>query len=512
MNYQLRFRHFVLAALGMTALDACQLDQTPGARIEGKRSSYTISSCGGSGGSPDDTATVQNAIDNYDEVLLPPTICYVSSLTLDANTYLHGQGPSSVLHRLSGGTNVITGSGTGVTIADLTIDGNQTTTSTPAYGGIYLTDASTLTVVRTTIREFAGAGIAVVPNFGTNQNIKIAHNTIHDVGVPLWLAGNGSLSSPSLSKVSVTNNTVSGWDIGWPAVYLRGIVDTNVSGNAIQGGSGASISMESGVFSTNIAHNVIRPISSGYGVQLGLGGLNVGSDIQVIGNMISGGSYGIGVLRMSNARYRGLVLSANTLVDNTSAGIYLEDAEDIVVSNNQIRNAAVGIDIETGIRGGLDRVIVSGNHVRGKTSGSPVGILLNSTNLTDIVLSANSLRPDPTHGTFTAVSVAQAPGGAFEAANNLGWKGGASGFHSGRNASGTCTITASSGDCSFGTNAEPDTNYRIALTPTAAPANPAKAHIVSMTKATSKVTVTTETALSGGDTVSFDWILMRDPQ
>ena len=315
----------------------------------------------------------------------------------------------------------------------------------------------------------------------------------------------GTSGTVTLSKVIVTDNSIQ--TATGEAVYLRGVRDVVVSGNILDTGVNTGVNIDSGVSASIFANNLLRGGTGNNATAIALGGgaLDINSDLVINGNQISGYGTGLSLANTTNQSFSRVSIASNTFTGITGSAVRLFDGTDVIVSKNQVNGGTYGIEVNDGVRG-LTRLSVTGNVI----GGSSAGVRLNSRNLTDLLLDSN------TFSAGTAVQTQQAPLGRFLAASNLGWKGPSSGLHAGRNTSGSCTISAGSMFCGFpsGSVPEPNLEYRVVLTPVSSnltTANLPKQRITTVAKATNGFTLTTEVPLTAGDSVQYDWVLLRDP-
>jgi parallel beta-helix repeat protein len=463
------------------------------------------------------------------EVLLPATTCNIgSAMTIANGVWVHGVGAATVLKVVSGGSfvSVFYGGANDFRVSDLTIDGNSR--PVPAFN----VAGNNVSISRLNIRNITTGAVYIIAGSGSYANIKLTDNVLQSVDTGIAVLG--SPQPPTLSKISITNNAIKLNHAGGMAMWLRGVSDVIIDGNAATADNGTAIALESGVRSTIVANNVLQGAASpGAAVALGGGALDYNSDVQVNGNVMSGFARGVSVANTTNSRFSNVTVSNNAISNVTDTGVYLSDATDVVVSKNQVRDATYGVRVLTGVKGGVSRMVLTGNIIRGGAAAC-TGVQFNSSNLSDVIFASNTLVAGA--GAFTPVSVATSPLGAFEIANNLGWKGAASGLHSGRNASGTVTKT-----CAAGTNCgttiavtfrdpastlvpEPDMSYRVVVTAVGATGTvPAGARrVVAITKDPGAVagtsngfTINLEAALTapagGPSSVTYDWVVLRDP-
>ncbi len=111
-------------------------------------------------------AAVDHAMLNGGDAYFPSGTYLVTRLNLDTPTKsfgLRGDGESSIIKKISGGLNVLNGTDNllGISIRDLTVDGNETALSAGAGHGIALSSSNNITIERVNVRDYFAAGIIV---------------------------------------------------------------------------------------------------------------------------------------------------------------------------------------------------------------------------------------------------------------------------------------------------------------------------------------------------------------
>lgn len=445
----------------------------------------------------DDAPAINAATGSGNEVVLPAGTCNIhSAVTLGSGVWLHGQGASTVLRARAAVVAIVYSGFINARISDLTVDAG-----TFSSAGIMVLAAQDATLTRLQVKNTNQAIVVQAPT-GTNAGVTISENVIHETARGITVGG--TPSPLTLSKILITDNSVE--TTSGEAIYLRGIRDVVVSGNVLDTHANVGIAIESGVSAAIIANNILRGQAGNTtsGIGMGGGALDPNSDVVVNGNMIAGYGTGLAMSHTTYSLFSHVSISANTFTSEAGAtGIRVSDGIDVLLSKNQLNGGAYGIDVQPGFRG-LTRLSIANNIIGGTTA----GLRLASSTLTDLLVDSNTFS-----GT-TAVQTTSLPQGRFVAASNIGWKGPSSGLHAGRNTSGTCLINASTSTCSLGSVPEPNTQYRVVLTPSTSNlsgVNLPKQRITAVAKTTTGFTLTTEQALTGTDSVTYDWVLLRDP-
>lgn len=260
-----------------------------------------------------------------------------TSISVPNNTILAGAGDGTVLtyaNSLASGTyyaitNTDTSTGAGVTIRDLTIDGNKANQSAASTWGIYLngmgsTTRSGATVENTTIKNLYNNEAIYLTNSSSNT---ITGNQIYSNGKALSLAN-------SSSGNTVANNTLTG-NGGNGALSTDGLSGTNtITGNTT---SDSTIGMYINSSSNTITGNTANTNAMA-GIYLAGGGNTVTS------NTTRGNGIGIYVVAAGNTVTSNIVSSSN------GDGISIYSSNNIISSNRiQDSGSGVGMDWSNGI-------------------------------------------------------------------------------------------------------------------------------------------------------------------
>lgn len=249
-------------------------------------------------GVTNDTAAFQAALSVVGAaVWVPPATCVIGSLSPTTNTTLQGVGPASILKLGSNiGASVATGmiqltSVSGVTIKNLSLDGNRSTFANTNNWSIYApatgTGVSNITIDNIEVKSPGGAGIIFLGPSVTSRdsNISVSNSYIHDTGYhALITQGYVDHVRFSHNRVYYYGQLYTGDSVG--ITCGRYGVDCIVDGNEVAGDpnqAGASdhcISLDGGY--QVIASNNIVSGCVGFGIEQG-----ASSAATIVGNVIT---------------------------------------------------------------------------------------------------------------------------------------------------------------------------------------------------------------------------------
>src|SRR3989338_1258978 len=258
-----------------------------------------------------------------------------------AGTSLLGAGQSTVIH-IASSTNatanaIAANSLTGVTIADLFIDGNGAKNSGTQIGIQFTSVASSSikNITATGTRQYGISlassqnnvisGNILTSNTSYGINLTASHKNIMNGNIANSNGGRGIYLSASNENV-ITGNTVS--SNGTYGIYLTSASNNTITGNTVSSNPGAGIVASSGTGLT-ISGNV----ATGNGI-----GINVGSSYStVVGNTIMNNlQSGIALLFARN-----ITITGNALYGNGMFGVYpsidISFSNDNTISSNNIR-------------------------------------------------------------------------------------------------------------------------------------------------------------------------------
>jgi parallel beta-helix repeat protein len=288
----------------------------------------------------------------------------ISSLTID------GRGVGDANNRLiglayhnAGGTVGGPNAADGVTIEHVRnnpLNGVQAGVALYAFNDDSV--ARSLTVTHNTIFDYQKNGMALS---GTGLTVDVGHNTVTGAGATNAIAQNGIQVSFGAGG-TVHDNSVSG-DSYTPAPQSAGILlyqalaTTSVSGNTVSNSDwGVYAYQGQGPGTTVISGNSVT------GAVLGGAGLNIG-DFDVTGNTLSGGADGVNAAGGATG-----TIHANSIHDNTGAGIHLAGSASMTVSNQTLTNNTIGILVEDPPVTPTTLTIGSGVEIDGGTTGLKV--------------------------------------------------------------------------------------------------------------------------------------------
>ncbi|OGZ05555.1 MAG: hypothetical protein A2845_04190, partial [Candidatus Lloydbacteria bacterium RIFCSPHIGHO2_01_FULL_49_22] len=262
-------------------------------------------------------------------------------IQMATSTSLIGAGQSTVIH-IASSTNatanaIAANSLTGVTIADLFIDGNGAQNSGTQIGIQFTSVASSSikNITATGTRQYGISlassqnnvisGNILTSNTSYGINLTASHKNIMNGNIANSNGGRGIYLSASNENV-ITGNTVS--SNGTYGIYLTSASNNTITGNTVSSNPGAGIVASSGTGLT-ISGNV----ATGNGI-----GINVGSSYStVVGNTIMNNlQSGIALLFASN-----ITITGNALYGNGMFGVYpsidISFSNDNTISSNNIR-------------------------------------------------------------------------------------------------------------------------------------------------------------------------------
>ncbi|MBV9770479.1 MAG: right-handed parallel beta-helix repeat-containing protein [Bryobacterales bacterium] len=222
-----------------------------------------------------------------------------------------------------------------VSIEDLAIDASQNTVTScsPGLAGVHFLNSSG------TLQHSAILGAHLATPSGCSTNLPFGNGT----GVLVDTSQSGSF------HVAVNNNSIHGYTAYGVEATGAGVT-TEVNGNTISG-AGPSI----GFF------------------QFGIFILN-GAVAQITDNVITEGLCGsISIANCINQRSEGVTLRAvgdgtvvdSNIIDRAQSGIFINGANRLRVTNNQIRNidAMSGMDVQASASGVFTNSIIEGNSI-----------------------------------------------------------------------------------------------------------------------------------------------------
>lgn len=323
--------------------------------------------------------------------------CYFNSGNLDLDNG-HGDGAviwsNSITHATVVNcymTGFLSGLGsfddtdTDATVAGNTITGNK-------VWGMYLSGASARLILtdnritnnQTDTSLVSGLGYASTGglffNSSSSTDFIISNNQI-DEGTNYAIYCSGSIATAK--RLLITDNEIIG------KMIFGGFNSATVNNNIIAG----PIKISS-INDCLVSNNQINMTGfSDYGIAMYQGTLN---NIQLIGNNINGGVYGIS-LDTGPTSIGALLISNNILENQTYYGIILDNTtatmEGIVVSDNFVRSGTDSLSTWIGIMSKLPGSTIRSNEVFSDgSSGSRIGIYLPSTATTKAVVVFNTTR------------------------------------------------------------------------------------------------------------------------
>ncbi len=270
-------------------------------------------------------------------VLLAGTYSANATITIPNNTTLAGVGAGSLvrLADIDATDNLIensdTSTGTGVTIQDLKIDGQDTLNTAGTQSGIYFNNMGDYTASR------SGSVI---------RNVQISN--FRSQGIFYNSSDNNTISG----------STISGMDAGGATlgIYLESSSRNNITDNVFTGNSYSIRADGSGTTNNSIAQNVFR--SNSYGIML-----YSATNTSITGNNFDASTnYSVSIYNDSGANGYNNVTSNSFRGDGVS--IAIENMSDNTVNNNKINDSGSTIG-NNAIRliGNADRNTVSSNSI-----------------------------------------------------------------------------------------------------------------------------------------------------
>jgi len=289
-------------------------------------------------------ATTTNNLGSRKVYLFAGTYTIADTISLPNNFTLSGAGKGTLLQfgNLGGvSKNMLTntttgGSGTGITIRDLKLDGNKTTNSTDTFTGIYLDGAGSssansagATITGVLVQNFENNGIHLTnsANNTITGNI-IQSNDDHGIYTNTATTGNHDI----ITNNTITSNTLNG-------IYLNATVRSVVSGNFIGSNGNYGLRIESGS-NNNITGNILRS-NTGTGSTSSIhiigGG---GTEAHLIADNNITDTAGTGyAINLSDATVDGVYLSNNTFSGTGASTINDASGGDTVYSGQSNGNS-----------------------------------------------------------------------------------------------------------------------------------------------------------------------------
>ncbi|MFC1658225.1 NosD domain-containing protein [Candidatus Omnitrophota bacterium] len=263
-----------------------------------------------------------------------------------SNVSLVGSGRSTLLQRAGNNTDVddgviTVGNGgttvTGVTIADLSIDGVKATYNDRENLGIYFNqDVHQSRIQNTWVYDCFGDGIFLGGADGEeNTNNLIQGNHIYDNAFSTWVAG----ITLYKSTYNVIVDNILWNNYSWANIYLGYDAHNNiVAGNNMErGGAYGSIFLVGADYNTVTGNSIEGSI--GRGIRLGAAGVNAGSNNNIIAGNAIIDSAGEGIRIADNEYDQDNNLISSNILDGNNVGIYM----DTYTSNNYaIGNEIIG--------------------------------------------------------------------------------------------------------------------------------------------------------------------------
>ena len=298
-----------------------------------------------------------------------------------SNVSIIGAGRATILQRgwdAASNDGVITvGDGgtavSGVTIADLSIDGVKATYIGTENIGIYFNQSVTYSTIRNTfLHDNDGPGIYLTVSTTTNNLIE--GNDVRDndfLAIYLDSSSNNTVagnnvegnSSFGIYLFTSSNNTVTGNNVegGSFGIYLDSSSNNNtVAGNSVEGSSSYGIYLITSSNNTVTGNNVEG--NGTYGIFL-----NVSSNNTVAGNNVEGNS-SFGIVLNSSANNNNI--TGNKFHDNENDGIRISSSDENLISSNDITDT-VGTSYAINVSdSGSDNNYLIGNRFSGTGASS----------------------------------------------------------------------------------------------------------------------------------------------
>ncbi|TAH32970.1 hypothetical protein EYC58_02335 [Candidatus Saccharibacteria bacterium] len=271
-------------------------------------------------------------------ILLAGTYSANATITIPNNTTLAGVGSGSLIQLadIDATDNLIensdTSTGTGVTLQDLKIDGQDTLNTTGTQNGIYFNNMGDYAASR------AGATI---------RNIQISN--FRSQGIFYNSSDNNTISGSTISGMDAGGTTL--------GIYLESSSrNNNLTDNVFTTNSYAIRADGSGTTNNSIAQNVFR--TNSYGILL-----YSATNTTVSGNNFDASTnYSVSIYNDSGANGYNNVTGNSFRGDGVSVSI--ENMSDNTVSNNKINDSGTSLDNNAiRIANNADRNKISGNSV-----------------------------------------------------------------------------------------------------------------------------------------------------
>lgn len=300
-------------------------------------------------------------------ILLAGTYSANATISIPNNTTLAGVGVGSLIQLadIDSTANLITNSdtstGTGVTLQDLKIDGQDTLNTAGTQNGIYFNNMGDYAANR------AGA---------TLRNVQISN--FRSQGIFYNSSDNNTLSG----------STISGMDAGGATlgVYLESSSrNNNITDNVFTSNSYAIRADGSGTTNNSIAQNIFR--GNSYGIML-----YSATNTSITGNNFdSSTNYSVSIYNDSGANGYNNVTGNSFRGDGAS--ISIENMSDNTVNNNKINDSGSTVNNNAiRIAGNSDRNSITGNSVTDSSCTSTCYAITILASTADVnVLSANTL-------------------------------------------------------------------------------------------------------------------------
>ncbi len=319
------------------------------------------------------TATTGSNLGSRKVYLFAGTYSIADTISLPNNAILSGAGNSTLLQFANLGgvsknmiTNTTTGgTGTGVIVRDLRLDGNKTTNSTDTFTGIYLdgigsssTNLTGATITHVTIQNFENNGI----HLANVANNIITSNTIQSNDDHGIYTNNGN--HEIITGNIVTNNTLNG-------IYLTSTVRSILSNNTLISNANAGLRIDTGsnnIISTNIfrnnaasgtnssmflfntdannitANNITDTAGSGYAIDIS----DSGSDTNYLSNNTFSGTGATTINDIGTG-----TVFANQIKDTANGNLYIQPAGTIELMKNTNITGTLNITSDVDTNGSL---------------------------------------------------------------------------------------------------------------------------------------------------------------
>lgn len=322
---------------------------------------YDVTKAGADGSdTKDDTAAIQNALNEYDSVYIPDGIYYINvneSLKLNSNQTLT-MGSGALLTALPTDCcnySVIDISG----ISGVTVTGGQIIGERAIHQG---TDGEW--------------GMGILIENGA-KNITVSGVTVSNCwGDGIYLGGTPAVSDIRIDGVTCDNNRRQGMSItNATQVTVTNSVFQKTHGTAPE--AGIDIEPNDGETTQYITISNTQVVGNAGSGLLISGWCESIADVTVAGCTMSGNADAGLDISGWNARIAGVAVTDSTLNDNQGAGLRINNAEQLNFANTVISNNETGIDILRDIADArFTGMTVSGNMLRGvslATTGQTTG-------------------------------------------------------------------------------------------------------------------------------------------